>query len=728
MRFKIFFFGVLFFIILFLLAIPLVQASLVENFWYKTLDYLGFIEITKANHLNLDRIIVSDIFREVKELDGIWTELIDSDEYIRVTFERNLTAQNDISIYPRVVSGTPKIEIYEKDSDVKIGEFSFINSNQYNKVFLTNLIKEQSTFDLKILGGGIEFDHIIDPTYILLNVTSVNVTICGEVNNYTNIVVGSTGILSICNFNGSVFTGYANITLGKYGNFTVFAGGVVNGTAGGSTGGAGTTSNTANSTQGTDGNTSTVGSALAAANGGGGGGSWRSSASYGAGGAGGGFGGAGGLGSYDNTRGGRGVAGLIYLSSSTLNNLRMGSGGAGGASDSPTVTVGGAGGAGIMVNASSGTIYIAGTINMGALGGQSSGTGDCGGGGGGSGGHIILNARNITLNNGVLNVTGGNGGNCTDVSDQCGGGGGAGGRIILVYSTFTNTTGNIYLKGGWAGRTASCDNVPGNGNVGSQNYTVFSFEAPDLTNPTLTIDTPANNTNTTDNLIDINYTIVEANKDACWYSNDTFAINNTLANCGNITTVIWVDGQHNVKVWANDTYGNENSTSVSFYIDRTPPYFLHLLSNFELEAGQSFNYDVNATDDWIGLQAYAVNDTRFSANSSGAIWNSSELPIALYYINISINDTFGNLNSSVFYVNVTQGDSCSCPGTNANWEIDMADNCVINSNCSLGVGNITFTDAMGNATFNATISCKNLEYPIINQILKIGYNARIFVG
>ncbi|MEK6861296.1 MAG: LamG-like jellyroll fold domain-containing protein, partial [Nanoarchaeota archaeon] len=70
--------------------------------------------------------------------DNNWT-LVNNNEYVRVTFEKNLTNKNDITIYPRIVEGNPKIEVYEKGGTEKIAEFTSINNNEYNKIFLTNL-------------------------------------------------------------------------------------------------------------------------------------------------------------------------------------------------------------------------------------------------------------------------------------------------------------------------------------------------------------------------------------------------------------------------------------------------------------------------------------------------------------------------------------------------------------------------------------------------------------
>ncbi len=134
----------------------------------------NIILITKAEHLDENKTFISDIYEEVKELDGNWSEEIYSNEYVRITFERNLTSENDITIYPRVVNGSPRIEVYVINNEEIIAEFSSLNSNEYNKIYLTNLVGEQDSFDLKIMNGSIEIEHIIDPdtTFPLLDFVS----------------------------------------------------------------------------------------------------------------------------------------------------------------------------------------------------------------------------------------------------------------------------------------------------------------------------------------------------------------------------------------------------------------------------------------------------------------------------------------------------------------------------------------------------------------------------
>ena len=224
-------------------ALPLVQASLIGNAWYNALVFLGIIEITNANHLNSDRVVISDIYNEVNALDGVWSETIPDRDYLRATFEKNLTKENDITIYPRIVSGNPKIEIYEKDKAEKIAEFTSLNSNEYNKIYLTNLQGSQDVFDLKILDGSVEFDYIVDPfvpiTYSGFEAGAQGWTFAAQAadsfRNTTKSYWLDTGALGgsasafvrhIGRFNNTFdFTGYTNVTM----KFSHFASGIDSG-------------------------------------------------------------------------------------------------------------------------------------------------------------------------------------------------------------------------------------------------------------------------------------------------------------------------------------------------------------------------------------------------------------------------------------------------------------------------------------------------------------------
>jgi hypothetical protein len=154
---KIKYFTIILFSLFFILILSLnLAGALPEN---------SIIGITDAKHLDSYREFLSDIYEQAKDLDNFWSETINHNEYVRVTFSSNLTTDNDITLYPRIISGTPIIEVYEINGTTKIAEFTNIKSNEYNKIYLTNLIGEQDTFDLKVVGGSIEFDYILDPPW-----------------------------------------------------------------------------------------------------------------------------------------------------------------------------------------------------------------------------------------------------------------------------------------------------------------------------------------------------------------------------------------------------------------------------------------------------------------------------------------------------------------------------------------------------------------------------------
>jgi len=134
--------------------------------------YEVIIEISKAEHLDENHSFVSDIYDDVISLDNIWSEPVYHDEYVRVTFERNLTSDRDITVYARNnQSLNTTIEVYYYNSSEKITEFPIITDEKYYKVYLTDMSGSHDTFDLKVKNlddnsnAYLEFDHIIDPVY-----------------------------------------------------------------------------------------------------------------------------------------------------------------------------------------------------------------------------------------------------------------------------------------------------------------------------------------------------------------------------------------------------------------------------------------------------------------------------------------------------------------------------------------------------------------------------------
>ncbi|MBS3158423.1 PQQ-binding-like beta-propeller repeat protein, partial [Candidatus Woesearchaeota archaeon] len=224
----------------------------------------------------------------------------------------------------------------------------------------------------------------------------------------------------------------------------------------------------------------------------------------------------------------------------------------------------------------------------------------------------------------------------------------------FVLNATTNFTGLQTFKANWTlelaegNYTWACLVYDNDGNyVWSSNRSMIH----DLKPPVLTITTPTNNTKTSDTNLDINYTVTDQNLASCWYSNDTYSVNTTLASCANIVTLTWGEGQHNLTIWSNDTKDNINKTLLFFTIDITYPAFVNI-TNRTQEYGISLNTTINVTDS-TGISCFTVNDTNFTINCLGHLRNNTLIAIGLYNLNITSNDTSNNLNYTTFWVNVS---------------------------------------------------------------------------
>ena len=192
----------------------------------------------------------------------------------------------------------------------------------------------------------------------------------------------------------------------------------------------------------------------------------------------------------------------------------------------------------------------------------------------------------------------------------------------------------------------------------------------------------------------------------------SYSVNNTInflmnstGGLNNITTLTIQNYTINISI--NDTQGNLNSSmmSVSFAteLDLIKPYFSHLLNNQTYYYHIGISYDINATDE-TAFGSYAVNDSRFEINSSGNLKNSSQLAVRGYYVNISINDTNNNLNSTMLNISVNQSNSViymSIAGSRANSSKDNNTN--INFSAELILG---FTENI-TILINDSISANN---------------------
>ncbi len=177
------------------------------------------IKIIKAEHLNENKEFISNIYNKVNSLDDIWSETIRSEHYVRVTFEQNLTSNNDITLYPRIISGTPRIEVYEINTNELIAEFTSLQDEEYNKIFLDGSTgagledRSQNTFDLRILGGKIQINHIIDPNISFSNEPTVDISVAALDNRTFVLAMASASNITfrVYDTNGTNLTGLIGV-------------------------------------------------------------------------------------------------------------------------------------------------------------------------------------------------------------------------------------------------------------------------------------------------------------------------------------------------------------------------------------------------------------------------------------------------------------------------------------------------------------------------------------
>ena len=124
------------------------------------------IIITDAEHLDENKNFVENIFDYVNEIDGI-NYNIPENHYARAYFERELTSDNVIDIVVNSSNSTT-IEVYEKDSNVLVGKMENVTQGFYYTSL--NFSGSQSVFDLKSVGGDVNYDYIHDAAKTLASV------------------------------------------------------------------------------------------------------------------------------------------------------------------------------------------------------------------------------------------------------------------------------------------------------------------------------------------------------------------------------------------------------------------------------------------------------------------------------------------------------------------------------------------------------------------------------
>ena len=191
---------------------------------------------------------------------------------------------------------------------------------------------------------------------------------------------------------------------------------------------------------------------------------------------------------------------------------------------------------------------------------------------------------------------------------------------------------------------------------GNTNFTsdieVWWVNIKDVISPTITIDSPANQTYTT-NSINLNVSAGETIS-RWWYTNNS-GINN-ITFTPNLSSITWEQGNNILTVYANDSSGNEGNNTVTFFIDSINPNIQY--QNPTETNGSFINHnsiEINITALDTNLQNIIIRlynsshnqiNSSLTSNSPNFI-NFSGLSDGLYYFNATANDTLNNSNNTI---------------------------------------------------------------------------------
>jgi len=136
----------------------------------------------------------------------------------------------------------------------------------------------------------------------------------------------------------------------------------------------------------------------------------------------------------------------------------------------------------------------------------------------------------------------------------------------------------------------------------------------------------------------------------------------------------------------------------------------------DIDEGTAKLYTLGAVSDNI----YEYNLSFSSGgNTDDWVYTNSSMTNGSHIVDFYCNDTLGNLNDSesvTFSISLGAGDTCSCPGSGNNWEVDMEDTCTLSTPCNLGTGNLSWIGSSGSFTCNAQLNLTTRDAPISNTV------------
>ncbi len=185
-------------------------------------------------------------------------------------------------------------------------------------------------------------------------------------------------------------------------------------------------------------------------------------------------------------------------------------------------------------------------------------------------------------------------------------------------------------------------------------YLNITYHTADLIPPNLSIVFPVEgDVYNYNESINLNFTVADSYLETCWYALDN-GQNTTISGCQNTTFNI-SEGSHTLYLYANDTLGNLNSSSVNFSIDLSSPSIsLNFPSNNFFVSSQQVEFKYTPVD--ANLQACELwgnftgswdrNQTDVSVTSGQINSFSLNLNDESYLWSVWCNDSLGQSNFS----------------------------------------------------------------------------------
>jgi len=317
--------------------------------------------------------------------------------------------------------------------------------------------------------------------------------------------------------------------------------------------------------------------------------------------------------------------------------------------------------------------------------------------------------------------------------DTCWWRGNSGGAIVHTGLTFncSETQLNIIANSTYAFNNIQLVVNDTAGNVNASAYVVWAYDsiAPEVEHLSPLI-FDQNNSNPMG--VTVGYNITAVNKDTCWY--DLGNSTNVTLNCSATSQVInLASGQWNVTLYANDTIGNENSTTASFYInaftetfdndnpavEQEPQTLIMHLANLSYLSSLVGNLTYNGTN-YVGT---VDNDTISVTLNTPAVTVNTDVNFSFTYL--LNNESFTTSNQTQTIQNlagIEVGTSCSAGLSEAMYFNFKAEN---NLTAHNGTANYLFRYGITNSssrTTSGTVSNVAGFYLCINSTVYNNYS------